>query len=391
MTVRALFLSGLVIGLTALLPGPAAARDGTVVVNAPGADDRSVTIRLAELGSPDINNQNYGLPSGNTISGYSLGRVLRAAETQADGWLDLDTLPSVEVDRPSGGPVVLSRTEALGQGDRPPVFYENNGTTVFVMPGSPAREYVFRFTPIGIEAGSAAPFKVSLSFTPGKPARGQAVTITARVTDAPSGSSLSYRWSFSDGSPAKKTSAPRVVHRFRGKGPRSVLVTVQSDGGQEAVDAVAIDVIEGNDRKPDGGGKEGSDTGAGAGSGSGSSGSSGTGIGTGTGSGGSSGSGGGLAPGGSPQPIDAPPKTEAAPRDAGDDLETISGELIGPNATVTELGPEDFATEGAGPTEAEDAGGFIGGAAGEAATVLGIGLLMALGGLLELRVLSRRP
>ncbi len=77
-------------------------------------------------------------------------------------------------------------------------------------------------------------------------------------------------------------------------------------------------------------------------------------------------------------------------REGADGLEQVSGELIGPDVQVVELPPEEFASEGAGPSDLDESPGFLGGAVGEAATLLGVGLLMALGGLIEVRLLSRR-
>ena len=68
----------------------------------------------------------------------------------------------------------------------------------------------------------------------------------------------------------------------------------------------------------------------------------------------------------------------------------MSGELIGPDTQVVELPPEQFTPEGAGPSELDEGPGLLGGMAGEAATLFGVGLLMALGGLIEIRFLSRR-
>lgn len=383
----------LMAGLIVLFPGAAAAKNGTVVVNAPGTDDRSVTIRLDTLGAPDINNQEYTLESGRkTLSGFSITKVLRAAEVQGGDWLDVETLPSVEVDRPVGGPVRLTSSQLLGQSDRPPIFYENNGTTVFVMPGSPGREYVFRFTPVGIEIGTGKTLGVSLSSSPGSPRKGQAVTITASVTDAPEGAGLSYRWSFSDGK-VVSTTVPRVVHRFSGGGSRSVVLTVVATDGQRAEEALAIDVIEGKDQnkgqEKDPQTQTGNTTGAGDGGGTAVPTTAGSGYGTGSGIG--SGASSGL-----PSTSDAP-STEPSPgkekvndREGADGLEQVSGELIGPDVQVVELPPEEFASEGAGPSDLDEGPGFLGGAAGEAATLLGVGLLMALGGLIEVRLLSRR-
>lgn len=368
----------------ALAPAVAAARDGQIEVVAPGNDPRKVSLSLSELGQADINNQVYRLTSGPTTisNGYSMGKILREAETRSGGWLDLETLPSVEVGLPSGGVVELSRARALDPNfftDGPPVFYENNGNTVFVMPGSPGRSHTFRFAPVDIKVGDGKVWDVSLSHSPDRPRRGQPVTITAQVTGGPA-VGLTYAWRFSDGA-RETTSVPRVVHRFRGSGPRSVSVTVTgADGSGYAFRTIDESPAGGGgggdgqqDPEPDSGGT------AGNGSGTGSGGGGGDGYGTGSGSGSSPG------PSGSGSPVTALPESPPSDRSNRPDegLEEVSGLLIDPSVEA-----------GAAPVDesggADQAGGGFG-LSGEAATLFGVGLLIALGGLIEARLLFRRP
>ena len=384
-----LFPLGLLVGL-AILPGSASAKDGTVTVSAPGTDPSQVTVRLAALGSPDINNQPYAIPSGRKqVSGYSMRRVLEEAEVEAGGWLDLATIPSIEVDLPTAGVIRLSRAEALDRNyfsDGPPVFYENNGTTVFLMPGSPGREYTFSFAPVGMKVGSGLDFAVRISATPSRPKRGQSVAFTAKVTGAPAGTGLSYRWTFSDGT-SRTTSSPTVEHTFEGTGRRSVVLVV-SGGGGEGQAALSLDVSPsgggdsgGNGGTPSGGpapaapGPSTYSTGGGSGGGYGSGGSTGS---------ADSGAGSPVAPSGQ-----GPPDRTRQPRKADtsrDGLREVSGLLIDPAASAAQSAVPEAIPKG------PDAGGPGGlGLSGEAATLFGVGLLIALGGLIEARVLVRRP
>ncbi|MFM9054571.1 MAG: PKD domain-containing protein [Solirubrobacterales bacterium] len=382
------FPLGLLVAL-AILPASASAKDGTVTVSAPGTDPSQVTVRLAALGSPDINNQAYALSSGRKqVSGYSMRRVLEEAEKEAGGWLDLATIPSIEVDLPTAGVIRLSRAEALDRNyftDGPPVFYENNGTTVFLMPGSPGREYTFSFAPVGMKVGSGLDFDVRISATPSRPKRGQSVAFTAKVKGAPDGASLSYRWTFSDGT-TRTTSSPKIEHTFEGTGRRSVVLVV-SGGGGEGQAALSLDV------SPSGGGDSGGNGGTpsgnpapvtpeasiyGTGGGGGGYGSSSS-----TGSGGS-GAGTPVAPAGQ-----APPEQTKRSRKAGqspDGLKEVSGLLIDPSASAAQS-----AVPEAAPKDSGAGGPAVLGLSGEAATLFGVGLLIALGGLIEARVLVRRP
>ncbi|MFZ9669194.1 MAG: PKD domain-containing protein [Solirubrobacterales bacterium] len=371
----------------AILPGSAGARDGTVTVSAPGTDPSQVTVRLAALGSPDINNQAYTLSSGRKqVSGYSMRRVLEEAEQQAGGWLDLATIPSIEVDLPTAGVIRLSRAEALDRNyfaDGPPVFYENNGTTVFLMPGSPGREYTFSLAPVGMKVGSGLDFGVRISATPTRPKRGQPVAFSAKVSGAPAGTSLSYRWTFSDGT-TRTTTSPTIEHTFEGKGRRSVVLLV-SGGGGEGQAALSLDV------SPSGGGDSGGSGGTQTGgpapvapeaSTYGSGGGSGGGYGSGS-SLDSAGSGAGTPAAPSAQP---PPERTRQAATSPDGLKEVSGLLIDPAASAAQSSAQEASPKESG------AGGSSGlGLSGEVATLFGVGLLIALGGLIEARVLVRRP
>ena len=374
------------LAVLAFLPASAGAKDGTVTVSAAGTDPRQVTVSLALLGAPDINNQFYELSSGRKqVSGYSMRRVLEEAERLAGGWLDLESLPSIEVDLPTAGVIRLSRSEALDRDyfrDGPPVFYENNGTTVFLMPGSPGAEYTFRLAPVGIKVGSELDYEVELQASPPRPKQGQSVTLTARVSGTPAGAELTYRWSLSDGT-VKTTSTPRLIHRFEGAGRRSVVLTVTGGGGQGQA-ALSLDVI-----KVEGGGDGGTDTEGSSGGGGASFGGSGVGgsfVPGGTGSGGS-GAAGGIGGASSPAtPPANPDRQPAKPADrSGEGLEEVSGVVIDPVPSAAASAPE-----GGGPDRVEPAGSGGLGLPGEAATLAGIGLLIALGGLIEARILVRR-
>ncbi len=374
---------GLVAGLAVafaitLAPSGAAAKDGTVRINAPGIDNRSVTVRLADLGAPDINNQEYVLSSGRkAISGFSISKVLRAASEQADSWLDLQTLPSVQVDRPSGPPITLTRTQALSPSDRPPVFYANNDTTVFVMPGNPGQEYTFRLAPVGVKVGLGEAYELSVSPTSVRVDRGEGVTFTAKVGNRAGGETLNYRWSV-QGATRANGSGNRFGWTFRRAGRFSVLVTVT--GTRQSNTALAA-VTVGNPPEPKKK-KRPESSPAPQPAASSSPGPPGTGgLG---GFGGSSGVSNQFGEGGefdfpAPEP-DREGESRPEP-----ELPLISGELIGPDVEVTEIPPgsETDPTE----QEADESGGF--GLPGEAWTLFGVGLLLGLGGFIELRVLSR--
>ncbi|MFM9077914.1 MAG: hypothetical protein ACKORM_06810, partial [Solirubrobacterales bacterium] len=102
-----------------------------------------------------------------------------------------------------------------------------------------------------------------------------------------------------------------------------------------------------------------------------------------TGSGGS-GAGAPVAPA-----VQAPHEQTKRSRKAGqspDGLKEVSGLLIDPSASAAQS-----AVPEAAPKDSGAGGPAVLGLSGEAATLFGVGLLIALGGLIEARVLVRRP
>jgi PKD repeat protein len=383
--------------LGALAPG-ASAKDGTVTVRAAGTTNSSVTIRLSDLGGNDINNRPYRLNSGTaTISGHSLEQVMKAADEQSED-IDLATIPAVEIDRPRGGTVRITRDEILNDSafsDGPPVFYEDNGDTVFVMPGrgtGVGSQYRFRLAPVGITVDSGSSFDVRLTASQTKVKVGQQVAFTATVSGQEGGESLTFNWSFGDGS-SRTTAAPRVSHTFRKDGAFSVIVNVtgQSGSGQTGIRVEVGEVKEAKPRpapnESGGPATDNADANGGTGGSGGGSGGFGQGFGGGSGSFGT-GTGSGPATGSTPG-TPAPAAPEPAPgADPADGLEQVQGQLVDPvtGEVVPPASAEVVESADPAPSGTEQ-GGF--GVPGAAWTLAGVGLLIGLGAFAELRVFSR--
>lgn len=385
-----------------LVAAPALAKDGQVTVRAAGITNESVTVKLDELGTNDINNREYRLQSGQvTISGHSLRQIMERADAES-GEIDFETIPSITIDRPSGQPITISGDDARDPGafpDGPPVFYEDNGATVLVMPGATpgtsGNRYRFVQAPVGISVGSQAVYEVNLSASRTKVMAGQKVNFTATVSGQEKGETLSFEWNFNDGS-SRQTSVPRVTHNFTRKGSFPVIldVTGASGSGQSGISIEVGEAEKKPDRKkpenkPEGNGGTGGQTGGVGGLGDG--------FGTGTGSFGTD-AGGGL-PGGSlplvqpsaPVPLTTPrpePEPRQDPPEA-DGLVEVTGELVDPSSGETVVAPGDpLVTESADPaTSGTEQGGF--GIPGEAWALAGVGLLLGFGGFAELRIFSR--
>ncbi len=401
-SIRLVLLSLAAAALAAcLLATPAMAKDGQVTVRAAGTTNASVTVKLSELGNNDINNRTYRLKSGPvTISGHSLLQVLNRADAESEE-IDLATIPSIAIDRPSGPPITISGDDVRNPdafADGPPVFYEDNGATVFVMPakspGDSGSRFRFVQAPVGISVGSGARYEVELSASRTKAKVGQKITFKAKVTGQDGGESLSFDWNFNDGS-SPTAEVPKVSHTFSSKGSYAVILDVTGASGSGQT-GILIEVGEVkkklDDRDPDKDLKGNEGTG-GQGGGDG-----GTGDGLGSGTGGfGSGTGGGLpgvvappaepsAPAVPPEPKKPDPKPES-PVDDG--LVEVQGELVDPLSGATVVGPGDpQVSESADPAPSgTEQGGF--GIPGEAWALAGVGLLLGLGGFAELRVFSR--
>lgn len=383
--------------LSSVLAGPAFAKDGQVTVRAAGITNASVTVKLSELGTNDINNRNYRLKSGPMgISGHSLLQVMNAADAQSDE-INLATIPAIEIDRPSGGPIRISGKDVRNPSafsDGPPVFYEDNGATVFVMPGSgggAGSRFRFVGAPVGISISSGASYGVNLSASRTRVKVGQEVSFNVSVTGQDGGETLSFRWRFGDGT-VRTTARGRVTHTFRTDGafPVIVEVTGASGTGQSGI-LIEVGKVEKPKPKPDeanGLASQNPDGNGGTGGSGGGEGGFGSGFGSGSGS---SGSGTGSGPPASvaappaAEPQDPEPKPDATPDDG---LIEVQGRLVD-SQTSTVVSPADAsAVESANPAPSgTEQGGF--GIPGAAWTLAGVGLLMGLGAFAELRVFSR--
>ncbi|MEX0620045.1 MAG: PKD domain-containing protein [Solirubrobacterales bacterium] len=351
-----------------------------------------MTIKLSDLGNNDINNRNYRLKSGSvSLDGHSLLQVMNAADAQS-GEIDLATIPAVEIDRPRGRPIRISGDDVRDPGafsDGPPMFYEDNGATVFVMPGSSGSAGSrFRFVgaPVGISVSGAAGYEVNLSASRKKIKVGQQVSFAATVTGRKASEQLTFRWNFNDGS-VRTTSKENVTHTFRVDGAFAVVLTVKGPSG-EAQDSVLIEVGKVPKANP----KQEQDTNPQSqipdgNSGTGGYGGGGGGYGSGFGNGyGTSGTGSGADP--APVSPSALPESEPEPDEASDGLVQVQGRLVDPLIGAPVVPSEAQTMESANPAPSgTEQGGF--GVPGAALTLVGVGLLLGFGVFAELRVFSR--
>jgi hypothetical protein len=355
-------------------PAVDAARAGTaqVTVVSPGGAPR--TLSLAALAGGEDVAGSYVLRSGTgessqVVNGFSLSALLDAAGADPFGFSYL------EVQRPSGGAVLLSNDQALdGEGfaDGPPVVYATATGTGFLRPSSGPGDFnasdsfaLPRGVTIALRKGS--PLRVEVAASTLKTRPGKPVEFTAEAEGAEAGETFTFSWDFDDGGSA---AGPSATHEFSRRGSYDVVVGVTTPGDDTGASAVVtIQVgppLAGPDRK--GGGKRpdasAPDHGAA------------------TGGGGAEAS---TDPGVSPLYSNAEQKRQPPARQEPRDSrgEQISGELL---SLTTPAEPEPQTRQPgarAGSPDGEEAGGF--GLSGAALGLLITGGLLGAGALTEAR------
>jgi hypothetical protein len=228
-------------GLASPWAASARADVAQVTVVSPGGVEQTLALE-ALAGSEDVRECSYVLRSSTgestqTLSGFSLAAILDAAGVDPYGFSYL------EVQRPAGGAVLLSRDQALDAGafpDGPPVVYATATGTGFLRPSSGSEDLNASDSfeaPQGISVvlRKGARLRVraeasTLSTRPGKPVHFKAI-----VEQAGSGEQLAYSWYFDDGSSA---ASAEPTHSFAKRGSYDVVLGVTSNGDDTGASAV---------------------------------------------------------------------------------------------------------------------------------------------------------
>ncbi len=253
-------LSILVGALLLTLPwaASAAADVAQVSIVSPGGTERTLALD-ALAGSEDVVDRPYALraaSSENTraITGFSLAALLDATGADPYGFSYL------EVQRPAGGALLLSRDQALaGGGDGPPVVYASEAGTGFLRPSTGVEDLnaTDSFTApqgIAIVLRKGTHLKVRAMASTRRTRPEETVEFNAIVEQAGSGEQLEFSWYFDDGASATSS---ETTHAFAKRGSYDVVLGVTTDGNDTGVSAVVtIQVgppVGGPDRK--GGGR----------------------------------------------------------------------------------------------------------------------------------------
>lgn len=239
---RALVAAALVAGwLAAPWLGAAAADVAQVTVVAPGGTQQTLSLD-ALAGQEDVRDHAYVLRSAagestQAITGFSLDKVLEAAGADPYGFSYL------EVQRPVGGAVLLSRHQALDPdafAEGPPAVYATATGTGFLRPNGSSEDLNADDSfeaPQGIALvlRKDAPLRVEATASPLRTKPGQPVSFEAIVERAGAGAQLTYSWYFDDGG---KASGASVEHSFARRGSYDVVVGVTTPGDSAGTSAV---------------------------------------------------------------------------------------------------------------------------------------------------------
>jgi hypothetical protein len=240
--------------------GAAWADDAQVTIVSPGGEQQTLALE-ALAGSEDVVAHGYLLrsPSGEsstTVTGFSLTAILSAAGADPFGFSYL------EVQRPAGGSVLLSRHQALDPGafdEGPPVVYATAAGTGFLRPSSGyedlnAGDSFEAPQGIALVLRKGSPLLVEVKASTKRTRPGKKVSFSAVVGRAGSGEQLSYSWYFDDGHSASGAGAQ---HSFARRGSYDVVVGVTTPGDRAGASAVVTIQVgappSGPDRK--GGGR----------------------------------------------------------------------------------------------------------------------------------------
>jgi hypothetical protein len=235
-------------------PWAAAARADSPQVTVVSPGGSAQTLSLDALGAGDVAERPYAVRSAageetRTVSGFSLAALLAAgADPYAFSYL--------EVQRPSGGAVLLSRAQALGSaGDGPPVVYATATGTAFLRPSAGAEDAnaadCFE-APQGltIVLRKGASLQLRAEASPRRTAPGKPVSFRAVVERSGAGEELTYSWYFDDGHSA---TGPEASHSFAKPGSYDVVVGARASGedaGSSAVVTVQVGApADGPDRR----------------------------------------------------------------------------------------------------------------------------------------------
>lgn len=250
---------------------------GAVSVTVEPARGEPETISTDEIVQPDIDTtytvrQRSGAESRVKVeNGISIRQLLEATKTEI-------SYGTVEITRPNGSTLVLSRDQIDASQPPPPVLYTDaSGVTRFLRSpwdsdDSNAGDSFEVSGTLVLRQQKRSALDVTVTASPKKIEEGESVTFEASASGGPTGASYIFRWDFRDDGPTKQGSEREVTHKFDKRGEYQVLVTASIPGSERsdpAVVEVTVGEPEDSDKDRSGGGTNttgGADSGASDGS-----------------------------------------------------------------------------------------------------------------------------
>lgn len=371
----AVLLAGMFIGPA---HARAAATEGRVLVDG---------VSWSQPAEANLKSMNGGTPTtveGEQVEVFNILQVLEQASSSPD--LNIATLPRIEIaylnSNGTSGKVSYPGDQIRNSPNSLAKFFVADGFTKMLIPGS-STPIVFEKTDAKLlDPTKQASLAITLDPEVSKIKSGQSVTFNAKVNNA-NGAPVTYRWDFGDGkgSIAGKATMTRA---FTGKDRSfNVVVTASATGFKNGSGGaqVIIGKVKPPKNRPKKNDKK-NETPAGNGGGY----TGGTGYGTGTGGYGGYPGGTGTNPGYSPSTPSAPTprKPEENPEPPVDDgLVEVTGELVSSSAPASTSPPGGSSAPETPATVTSPSSG--GGIADWVLVVLGLGVLLGFGALVERR------
>ncbi|MGH2959798.1 MAG: PKD domain-containing protein [Solirubrobacterales bacterium] len=173
------------------------------------------------------------------VRGISLARLLESVDADP-------VYGGVEVVRPSGSPVRLSKLQLLASGPTP-VIYASSDQLVFLRPSYGSRDangvdIISAAGALTLKQVDLGALDVKITPSKRKVKAGELVTFTGSAEGGGAGESYEFEWDFNDG---KRAEGASVSHRFKKRGEFTVLLTAKPVGSDRS-SPTTVKIVVGN-------------------------------------------------------------------------------------------------------------------------------------------------
>jgi hypothetical protein len=233
-----------------------------VTVERPNGTSKSI---VASTVSPDITGPYTVRQSNGTTTQVAVEDGVSIRELLVDAQAELG-YGTLEIRRPTGGVVKLTREEIDAAVPRPPVIYSDASGVTWFLRSSTSPTDVNATDHFQISSSTlamtqiAGELEVAVKASRKKIDPGQSIEFTAKVTGGPSDAEYTYEWNFNDG---KRLTDGRATetHKFTKEGSFKVLASV-TIVGESRSDSGVVEVQVGDTKASDEDRAGGGDNGA---------------------------------------------------------------------------------------------------------------------------------